>query len=162
MTTSAEEQILTTISAIRKARASTTIEQKWLRDHVSDPQLSAMLPDISIVGLHLLSALQAAPLTGIDLAHQLGVTRGGITRAAKKLVTEKLVTTFKRPDDRKKLFYQLTPTGAALAQQHDLMHQARNQQLIDQLHNQFSPADLDVINRFLVTVERYERERPQQ
>ncbi|RRK11487.1 MarR family transcriptional regulator [Lactiplantibacillus garii] len=160
MTTSAEQQILDTIGAIRKARAATTIEQKWLRAHVTDPVLSVKLPAISIVGLHLLSALQSAPQTGIDLAEALGVTRGGVTRAAKKLVDQNLVTTFKRPDDRKKRFYQLTPAGRTLAHQHDLMHQVRNQQLIDQLHTEFKPDELAVINRFLVMVEHYERQKP--
>lgn len=77
MSISTEQTILTQLKTIRTKRASTTGEQKWLQQHITEANLRRLLPDISIVGLHLLSELEAGPQTGIDLATNLGVTRGG-------------------------------------------------------------------------------------
>ncbi|GEO69653.1 MarR family winged helix-turn-helix transcriptional regulator [Levilactobacillus acidifarinae] len=153
-----EQAILDQIKAIRTSRESTTAEQNWIIQRLTDPQLKVKLPDISIVGLHLLSALQTEPLTGIVLAQQLGVTRGGVTRAAKKLVTQGLLQTFQKPTDHKKIFYQLTPTGRTIAQQHDAMHRVLNQQLITQLKGHYSPEELSVVLRFLTDLTQFEEQ----
>ncbi|XRC40277.1 MarR family winged helix-turn-helix transcriptional regulator [Lactiplantibacillus plantarum] len=156
MSISTEQTILTQLKTIRTKRASTTGEQKWLQQHITEANLRRLLPDISIVGLHLLSELEAGPQTGIDLATNLGVTRGGVTRAAKRLITQGLIGSFQQPDDHKKIFYRLTPSGRKLARYHDKMHATRNHQAITLLHEHYSPAELAVIQRFLADLTDYE------
>ncbi|MBU7460732.1 MULTISPECIES: MarR family winged helix-turn-helix transcriptional regulator [Lactiplantibacillus] len=156
MATSAEQAILAQLKIIRTKRASTTGEQKWLKQHINEANLRRLLPDISIVGLHLLSALEAGPQTGIDLATTLGVTRGGITRAAKRLTSQGLIGSFQQPDDHKKIFYRLTPSGRKLAHYHDQMHAARNHEAVSMLREHYSLEELAVIQRFLLDLTGYE------
>jgi len=160
MNTSTEQAILNQLKVIRTSRESVTGEQKWMQTHITELNLRRLLPDISVVGLHLMSVLEAQPQTGIDIAQKLGVTRGGITRAAKNLVTQGLISTFQQPDDRKKIFYRLTPSGRKLAQYHDQMHATFNKQAVNHLKADYSPEELAIINRFLVDLENFEEQLP--
>jgi len=160
MSTSAEQAILDQLKVIRASRESVTGEQKWMQTHITELNLRRMLPDISIVGFHLMSALETEPQTGIELAQKLSVTRGGITRAAKKLVAQGLLSTFQRPDDRKKIFYRLTPSGRKLAQYHDQVHVTFNKRALDHLKTNYSPEELVIINRFLVNLGNFEQQLP--
>ena len=132
-------------------------EQKWLQNHLIEPALQALVPKLSIIALHILSALLTEPKTGIELATQLEVTRGGITRAAKKLADYQLITAQKRPDDQKKIYYTLTSTGQTIAQTHDQMHQALKTQVIDALVQKYSSADIQIVDQFLKDLMAYEQ-----
>lgn len=98
----------------------------------------------------MLSALTTnEPQTGIELARQLKVTRGGVTRAAKKLVAADLIVGEKQPTNQKNIYYRLTPAGAAIARVHDQMHVALKAFLIGQMKAKYSPADFALVEAFL-------------
>lgn len=124
-------------------------EQQWIDHQLTDPQLKAATRQLSIVALHILSALEAGELTGIDLAQALTVTRGGITRAAKKLLAAGLIQVQNHPNDHKKIYYALTPPGAQIAHVHDQMHAAIQQSIADRLAAKYSAADLQTVANFL-------------
>ena len=71
----------------------------------------------------LLSSLESDDKTGIELSEQLQVTRGGITRAAKKLMQYDLISSLQKQDDRKKIYYHLLDSGKKIAIVHDKMHE---------------------------------------
>lgn len=61
---------------IRKRRASrssnsATAEQRWIADHLTDSYLAELASGLSIIAMHVLSALENGESTGIDLAKQL-------------------------------------------------------------------------------------------
>lgn len=86
-------------------------EQQWIQEHLTDKKLKQEVLNLSIVAFHILSVLESGEQTGIEIAEKINVTRGGVTRAAKKLLQYGLITAVKHPDDKKKIYYSLTSNG---------------------------------------------------
>lgn len=124
-------------------------EQRWIQQQFSDEHSKKIVARQSIISFHILSALENGEHTGIDLAKNLGVSRGGVTRAAKKLLADDLIIAGQHPDDRKKIFYSLTPAGAKIAQAHDQMHEEVKQQIYEQIGNKYSDQELAIVAEFL-------------
>ena len=159
-----DEQVINTISqTISKIRAQHnnvhgSQEQQWMEKHVTDPQLKEIVPKLSIVAFHILSAIEDDEQTGIQIAKELNVTRGGITRAAKKLIQYDLVRTNQHPDDKKKIYYSLTESGRSLALLHDQLHQTIQSTLVNQLTAKYSQDELQTVSQFLTDLYRLEGE----
>ncbi|ETY72805.1 MarR family transcriptional regulator [Lactiplantibacillus fabifermentans T30PCM01] len=150
-------QIAHRIRQIRVQKNNVNREQQWMQAHLTDANLRATLPKISIVGLHMLSAIATQPQTGIELAATLDVTRGGITRAAKTLTQLALVEPFQPTNEHKKVYYRLTPTGQTIAKVHDAMHAEFNQAIQQQLYGKYDPEDLQLVNHFLTDLLAFEQ-----
>jgi DNA-binding MarR family transcriptional regulator len=144
-------QIYQEIEKIRLAGSNghTSAERNWLLKRLDDDRLKERVATISVTGLHMLSALQTQAKTGIELADELQVTRGGITRAAKKLLAQQLVTAVKKKNNQKKIYYQLTAAGKKVAVLHDQLHQDLQAKVINELEQEFSPANLQTVAKFL-------------
>lgn len=127
-------------------------EQTWIISHLSDPDLKTCAKSLSIIGLHLLSALENNELTGIKAARMMGVSRSGITKAAKRLLKYKLIVTSHHPANQKKIYYQLTQRGAKIAKVHDQMHQQLNSDIVDRLALNYSEDDLQAAANILQTL----------
>lgn len=147
-----EQQAQTIITKFQKLQAennSQTDERAWISEHLTSSQLKEIVPKVSLIGLHILSALEAGEKNGITLAQELNVTRGGVSRAASKLEAFDLLEKKQRSDNKKNFYYALTPLGAQLAQVHDEMHAHLEQKLCQLLENNYTSAEQDVIIRFI-------------
>lgn len=133
-------------------------EQQWMQRQLQDEHLQAIVIKLSITAFHTLSALEAGEQTGIELAKKLNVTRGGITRAAKRLLSYNLVEAAKHATDQKKIYYSLTADGKAIAHAHDQLHAQIQAKLISELSTKYSAQDLAVIAHFLDDLEAFEAE----
>lgn len=153
-----ERQILGQLHDLRENRQSTDYEREWIHRHLTNDHLKELLPKVSVVSLHMLTALLEQPLTGIQLADDLKVTRGGITRAAKNLLKFGLVESFKKTTDHKKVFYQLTPDGEELAKCHRQMHETMNERFAQAIGKRYSEKELQLCSRFLLDVGKLEKE----
>jgi DNA-binding MarR family transcriptional regulator len=153
-------QIIQNLALLRSSGTGNNLtqERQWLLNQLDDPRLQEAVATLSIVALHTLSALEKGEQTGIELASELGVTRGGITRAAKKLVQLDLVDPARHPDDQKKLFYRLTPAGRKIARQHDKLHEELTEKFEKELTGQYSEQELNLINDFLTKLNKDEAE----
>lgn len=153
-----EQQILEQIRQLRVERPDVTTEQKWIQQRLDDEQLRALVPKLSVVSIHIATALLAGELTGIELARQLNVTRGGVTRAAKSLLKYQLVVGQKHPDDQKKIFYSLTPEGQKLAIVHQQMHEQMDQTFTEKMNQRYTVAELTKLSQMLADMQQMERE----
>ncbi|MFV0559801.1 MAG: MarR family winged helix-turn-helix transcriptional regulator [Enterococcus sp.] len=133
-------------------------EQKWIEKSLEGSSLKKIVKNLSITSLHILSALETNEKTGIELAEELSVTRGGITRAAKKLAEYKLITSKKLPHDDKKIYYFLTEAGQEIAEKHDLLHVEIKNKIVDQLSAKYSEEELNTVATFLKDLATIESE----
>lgn len=151
MSQTAVDDIYQTILKIRSEHTNDrgSAEQQWIQAHLDDAGLQKIAAKLSIVSFHILSALEEGEATGIELAAKLSVTRGGVSRAAKKLAEYHLVSAFKHDDDRKKIFYSLTAAGQKIARVHDEMHRSVKDQLVRRLTEKYPEEELKIVAGFL-------------
>lgn len=134
-------------------------EQQWIQEHLNDgdQNLKEIVLSLSIVAFHMLSALEVNEMTGIELAEKINVTRGGVTRAAKKLLQYNLISAAKHEDDKKKIYYSLTADGKKIAQVHDQMHGMIQEKLVNALTSKYSENELQTVANFLEDLYQLEK-----
>lgn len=133
-------------------------EQIWIEEHLTNKELSDIIPHLSIIALHILSSLEDSDKTGIELSEKLRVTRGGITRAAKKLMQYDLISSLQKQGNRKKIYYHLLPSGQKIATVHDQMHEKINERITNYFMKKYSEDELEVVDRFVKDVQNFERD----
>lgn len=151
-----EQSISEQIHRFISNHESVNREQAWIADHLDDIKLKKIISTLSIVSLHTLSALKEHSKTGIELATELNVTRGGITRAAKSLTGHELVDTFKKSNDQKKIYYCLLDNGKKIADVHDQMHQMIDSELHIKIDSKYSNDELKLVNQFLTDMNDFQ------
>ena len=91
-------------------------------------------------------------VTGI--AAYLHMTRGAISKIAKKLQQDGLIETYRLPDNQQKIFYSLTEKGKVLCDEHEKRH-ALWLQRDDEFLSQYDPEYLCQIERFMTDFNAY-------
>lgn len=128
---------------------SDQFEKQWLEDYFTDPQLKSLIVQLSILNIHTLQEIISnQPISGSALSRRLGVTKGAISKSAKRLTELQLITQAKEAGNRKTIYYHSTPLGAALNSGHTALEKYLDQQ-VQQVVTAYSPADLKAIARFL-------------
>lgn len=152
-----EQKILGQIRQLRSTHQSVSNEQKWIQDLLKDERLRAIVPKLSIVSLHIATALLDGEMTGIELANRLNVTRGGITRAAKSLRSFDLIHDQKHDGDRKKIYYSLTAAGKQVALAHRQLHEKMDQTFMEQMDQNYSSEQLAQFSEMLDRISQMEK-----
>ena len=84
----------------------------------------------------------------IQLAKQLGVTRGAVTQMSNKLEERGYLLRFLQPENRKAKFYKLTGLGQAIKKGHDRYHEDANRQICNYL-KALKKTEVQIIMEFL-------------
>jgi DNA-binding MarR family transcriptional regulator len=85
------------------------------------------------------------------LAESFYMTRGAISKIAKKLIGKGVIESFQKPDNKKELYFRLTALGKAVYNTHEKLHkefQARDKVVFEQVTDE----QFDSMLRF---VEKY-------
>lgn len=104
----------------------------------------------TLTQLHIVALINDHPSEANNtfLSKQLNVSKPAITKAINYLIKKGAITSTKREDNQKSIYYVLTGAGQKLALAHEQVHQKvvdRYNQLLDQ----FTEAELEVVIRFL-------------
>ncbi|WP_324823884.1 MarR family transcriptional regulator [Sinanaerobacter sp. ZZT-01] len=59
---------------------------------------------------------------GVQLATLLSMTRGAVTKLAKRLLQDGLIERYALSDNKKEIYYRLTAIGEALFKEHEVAH----------------------------------------
>ena len=100
---------------------------------------------------HILMLLSEESLTNSELARRLNVSQAAVTKAIKSLVKEGMLETSKDPKDARVIFYQLTELARPVAAEHHHHHE-HTLSAYEQVANQFTPNEQEVIQRFLTAL----------
>ena len=142
------QQISKELHELRHATDNRSQERSWILEQLDNDKLQKEVLTLSVVALHILSALTKEDLTGIELATKLSVTRGGVTRAVQNLIKYQFLTTYQSESDKKKIFYHLTVKGRKVATIHDKMHKIMDIKL-GQIFNKYNEQEKSIILSFL-------------
>lgn len=109
--------------------------------------------DVSLTNTqeHILMLLSEESLTNSELARRLNVSQAAVTKAIKSLVKEGMLETSRDPKDARVIFYQLTDLARPVAAEHHHHHE-HTLSAYEQVANQFTPNEQEVIQRFLTAL----------
>ena len=100
---------------------------------------------------HILMLLSEESLTNSELARRLNVSQAAVTKAIKSLVKEGMLETSRDPKDARVIFYRLTELARPVAAEHNHHHE-HTLSAYEQVANQFTPNEQEVIQRFLTAL----------
>lgn len=116
---------------------------------------AAKLHGYSYSEIHTIDAVGRldAPNT-TNIAAALNLTRGAVSKIAKRLLKQELIEAYQEDGNRQKIFYRLTDAGRALFDEHARRHAqwlARDEVFLEQ----YSEEELQKITRFMQDFNRY-------
>lgn len=124
-------------------------DRLWLMERISDDRLKKLLPRLSVSSLHVLDVIRANEgIKGADIARDMGITKGAVSKITRKLLDQGLVQKSQLPGNLKEIYFSVTPLGAELAELHRLFHQEKDQKVIELLTS-YDAASLQIVADFL-------------
>ncbi len=82
------------------------------------------------------------------LSTALNLTRGGVSRLIKRLILQAAITTYTQQNNKKEIYYSLTPLGKKVFVAHKHLHEACHQ-YDSQFFKQFSQEEQEIAARFI-------------
>ena len=124
-------------------------EQELWEQFAEEEGLRELWQDVTLTGLHVLDAIgQTEPVNGITIARHLEITKGAVSKITQKLLAKKLIIKEILPDNKKEIYFRLTPDGQKLFRWHHTIHQELKTQGLGRLAK-YSSSELQIITRFL-------------
>ena len=87
--------------------------------------------------------------TASSISKEMGITRSGISKILRKIVSKGAVESYQLPGNQKKIYYHLTPYGREIYKQHRLRHQNwenRDKMFFQSLHSDMLDMALQFMN----------------
>lgn len=88
-------------------------EKKFLTDHTF----------IEVHCIELIEKIEDANVTKLSKAFKM--TRGGISKIIKKLIEKGAIAIYRKPENKKEIYYKLTKSGLSVFMDHEEMHKSR-------------------------------------
>jgi DNA-binding MarR family transcriptional regulator len=110
--------------------------------------------DMSLAEVHCIDWIGTLDYANVTkVANEMGLTRGGICKISKKLLTRGFIDSYQRPDNNKEIYYRLTESGRCIFDEHKKCH-SKTRQEKSSLLEAYSEAEQTVILRFLEDINR--------
>ena len=111
-------------------------EKKFMTDHTF----------MEVHCIELIESINDANVTKLSKAFKM--TRGAISKIAKKLLEKGSIEIYKNPENKKEIYYKLTEIGKYINLQHEKMHRERIER-DSIIFNQLSENEKDTLNKLL-------------
>lgn len=89
-----------------------------------------------------------------SIAETMHLTKGAISKIAKRLQRAGLIESYMKPDNQQKIYYCLTEEGKELYDEHEKRHRLWQERDNAFLMN-YSPEELDLLTRFMREFNQY-------
>jgi len=133
------------------------LELKEIRKMVELQQLNNVPGNLSTI--HVLDCIgDHEPINHSAIAEKLKLSKASITKISKKLLELELIYRTQLNDNRKEVYFRLTPQGKQLFEMHRAMHEAEEQRFIRFLDH-YSESELHTIFKFFQRMARYMDEK---
>lgn len=133
------------------------LELKEIKKMVQLQQLKDVPGNLSTI--HVLDCIgDHEPINHTAIAEKLKLSKASITKISKKLLELDLIHRTQLNDNRKEVYFRLTPQGKQLFEMHRSMHEAEEQRFMRFL-DQYSDDELHTILKFFQGMARYIDER---
>ncbi|WP_369899935.1 MarR family transcriptional regulator [Bacillus manliponensis] len=103
----------------------------------------------NMTSIHVIACIgENQPINHTTIARKMNLSKANITKINKKLMQENLITRFQSSDNKKEVYFELTPKGYSLFQLHEKIHNQKEEEFY-QFIGTFSNLEQEVILRFL-------------
>ena len=124
-------------------------EHQWMADHCDNPEVAALLPDLTVGMLHVLDAIgRLEPVNGITISKQFGIPKGSVSKVTRKLAAKNLIITETIPNNKKEILFRMTPLGKEIFNVHRMMH-IEMEQRMSQFLRRYSSDELKFIAQII-------------
>lgn len=127
-------------------------EKQWMAQKIKNPILRQLLPNITIMMLHVLEAVgKFGPINGITISKEMEIPKGTVSKITRKLESLNLIRKEQLPDNKKEILFSITPLGYELFEVHKDLHEHIEKNVIRFL-NKYHSNELDFLTRVLEDV----------
>lgn len=153
-----QSRIENTLMRIVSNESSNDSEKKWLIAHSTDGQLKQLIPKITLLGLHVLDTVwRSSEINGVEIARNLGVTKGAISKIIRKLSAFGLISKKRHPDNNKEIYFSISSQGEKLAILHHNMHKELDKKVIE-MFKSYDKSSLELIVEFMEKIDKIHSE----
>lgn len=98
-------------------------ENKNILHKNSNLKANGLLDEYSFGEMHCIEAISLIENPNVTkLALHLHLTKGAVTKIIKKLSLKSAINSYTNPQNRKEIYYQLTPIGEEINKKHEALH----------------------------------------
>ena len=114
------ERVIALLGAISaRFGALESEEWDWIRAHAPSERIVGLLREATPVSMRVLDAIgRLERANGSTVATQSHVPKGTVSKVARRLARQELITRDARPNNKKEVFFRLTPLGRELVDFH--------------------------------------------
>ncbi|MCM2996614.1 MULTISPECIES: winged helix DNA-binding protein [Paenibacillus] len=119
------QEMMSSIAQIQRRFQAEGIdeERQWMISHTDNPEVKAVLQESTIVMLHVIDAVgQLEPVNGITISKQFDIPRGSVSKVTRRLIVLGVIESESLPDNKKEVFFRLTPLGREIYDVHEALH----------------------------------------
>ncbi len=118
-----------------------------------------LFEELDISEVHCLDVIgKMEEANGTIISNELGMTRGGASKLISKLFEKNFIIKYKKEDNKKEIYYELTDKGRKIYEIHKLAHEdweKRDMEFLDKIDSK----EIEVVSSFLRKFDSYlERE----
>jgi len=111
--------------------------------------IGGALCELSLAEVHFLAAVgEFAPINGAMLTRKLGLTKGGVSKIANRLLGKGMIESEKNEGNRKSQYFTLTAEGERAFEIHAALHEEAKDKILASLSS-FSNQDISLFNSIL-------------
>ncbi|ACT00416.1 MarR family transcriptional regulator [Paenibacillus sp. JDR-2] len=98
-------------------------EKRWMMAQTNDHEVIQFLKESTIIMLHVVDAIgEMQPVNGIAISKHFGIPRGSISKLTRRLLEQEVIQSESLPDNKKEVWFTLTPLGQRIYDIHNRLH----------------------------------------
>lgn len=103
----------------------------------------------NMTSIHVIACIgENQPINNITIARKMNLSKANVTKINTKLIQENLITRFQSPNNKKEIYFELTPKGYSLFKLHEKIHDQKEKEFYKFIDT-FSNSEQKIILRFL-------------
>ncbi|NLV17178.1 MAG: MarR family transcriptional regulator [Syntrophomonadaceae bacterium] len=107
-----------------------------------------LLDEISLTEVHCIDCIGMTDHPNVTkISEQMGLTRAGISKISKRLLSKGLIESYQEPDNNKEIYFRLTESGQSVYDKHKKIHNKASQEWLT-FFEHYSDDDQAAILRF--------------
>ena len=106
----------------------------------------------NLTGIHVIDCIgNNEPINNTSIAEKMNLSKASITKVSTQLHTEGFIKRSQMNDNKKEVYFSLSPKGRQVFEAHTLMHEKIKRKFFDDL-NSFSESELQASLKFFQTI----------